>query len=335
MKKNIFILSVSIVVIAMGALLYFLLTPQDKSEKTSEATQTELGYKRADLEKVFDSPGVGSWGFASTKNGICYAESDFSLRFYSFDTGSPSVIAAGQTDTDSIKIVSTDNSCLFHIMRGETSSLYLYSDKLSELNFEAVSPVKANLDYYIIETEQSMIVLDGAGKQVFRNNDPSSVFKLAPVSQTSSFAVANYDFELQSGKLFYIQNGTTKELMSVSKVVDLTANQETALLTYDDGLNYSGALVSTAGEKIAEVKSVDPSSVRATGDGYYFVTKPGSKDSGNNEFNSVQFISNSGDTSSYLSSSAQTADQFDAKRVDYQNKLLFFQEEGTIYKLKV
>ncbi len=337
MKKKLFIFVLIIVVIASVILLVYACSrPKEQAAPTASETSINLDYKRTNLEKVLDDPGIESWGFATKKNGICFAGNDFSLKFYSFQTKSSSTIMAGQTDADSIKITSTDESCLFQVMKARTNLLYIYTDKLSTLDMETISPVKANLSFYTIESSDSTLILDSLGNKI--SVDETSLpllFKIAPVSQNNSFAIANYDRELQSGSLFYKQSDGIKTLLEIFGAVDLVANHQTALLSHDTGETIDATLISDEGEEIAGINNIDPSFAKSTSDGYFYAIKPGGKDSETNEANSVFFISNSGQTSRYLSSTDQAANRFDINGLDYKNGSLYLQETDTIYQLKI
>jgi len=334
MKKKILIIAASVVLAGVIFMCLYLGLRKDSTAKIKNVSQVQSDHSRTDMEKVLDDQGVEQWGFAVKKDGICFAGADFSLKFYSFDKKSSSTILAAQDDIDSIKIVSTDDSCLYQLIKSQSSDLYLYNSNLSKLGFGAVSPIKANLSFYISDADKSPLVLDSSGNKVSASGIGStSLFKFAPLSQESAFAITDYDFELQFGDLIYKQNDNIKVLSSVSGVLDLSANAKTAFFTYDAGRTINGVLISAEGDKIAEISDVDPATIRSVADGYYFATKPAGKDSGTNESNAVTFVSNSGQIKNYLLSVDQTDNQFNITGIDFRDGALYLQEAGTIYKL--
>lgn len=337
-NKNIVILAVGLVVVAIIVVLAVLSGQKNKatnSEISTEQIRAITPVAKTDaVKKIFANEGIASSGFASTNNELCFIDKNKNLSTFDLKTSSVKIIASGRTDTVSAKIVGTDQSCLF-VEFGEKTTARLWVDgKIQTPNPPEINWIDENQNQFAITQNDAFDVYDASWKKISSfSQSPANTFALAAVGQNNAFAITGYDFEAATGTLTYLENGKLRDMEKVSTPYRIKANDQTVLMVYQKEDLLFADLLSKNGALIKSIEGVDSNSIVETPNGYYLATKPAGMQNQANQSNSLIYISNEGKTTSILSSVDQSQQQYNVNGLSSSESKLFYQDQETVYGL--
>lgn len=336
-KKTLILITGIVLVIILSTILFF--TTSNQKEKNVTYDQLALVSPRDDaskIEKIFSDDALNAANFAVTDKGVCFVDKNDYPAFYSFEDAKTTKLARQNITNEAARVVSTGSSCLFQFIGATKNSLFSYSGtEFAALDYETTGPVDINQYLYFLPQTDKFTVLSGKFEKVSEIKNSGDVAQVAPLSSSEVFEVSGYDGEVESGKITFTSGGQTKDLGVVQKALGLKANQNYALLTYQQDNLTETKLIDQSGKVITTIQGVDPSSIAVTNSGFYFATKPDGMGEVGNQSNLLGYVSNSGKITSYLSSVDETTNQFSISSIYNVAGYLYFLEGSSVERIKI
>jgi len=331
-----------VIIIIILAVIYFTTTKKQQSQKSpyepvAISNQTAVAEPN-NLTKVLGDSGIEKWGFGATKDGICYLAEDFSLKFFT-NTDQKTQTVFRPTDViEAAKIVSTSETCIVEYFTPEKNLLYLYSPNqaIKTLDYVPTGSISSNQNLYVIMTATGQLILNSDGTTALTINDAegNNMF-VAPTSTQNYFLVGPYNGEDYSGKLRLVENNTVKFSQDIISAAGLAANSTAALSASQNENQIYGNLIDTSGQLKAKIVDIDPSTLTATNDGFYFLTHPGGIATERASQNGIGFISNTGEVKNVISSKDESVEQYNFSAISFVDNTLYASNGDLIYKIAI
>lgn len=337
MKKTLLYFGILTFVLVAAVFYYNLANWQIGTKETGEGKQIKTllvssqkpTKKRQDLEKVISNSSIEKWGFGIAGDTLIYVNDEFSVIRKNLSTSKEDIIYKSSAGGASARVTSNGLSAVVQIFGdGRVRSFFVGEDSVKRLPDSVDGWAVSGLAGHIVkEGERSLLIEDsGMITNKFSRNYITSVSKQM-VCRTLDF-----DEESLSGKA-QCNNESNSFLFDADNIEGIYNNDQTALITYSKDAQGQAVLYNKEGVELLRLLKIVTSSVVATNEGFYIISKPTKFEDMANEENGVAFVSNKGDFRTMFDTNATNSYSFDSMIIG--EKYIFLQEGSSIYKAEV